>query len=1245
MANEQQALSFKLGITNVPSDAICDDNALEACEGMVYENGEYRPIQDPVRVMSDVPITVLAVHKTAVSVNYIGYDVDGHVRWGTSVDGRFKEGVYEAGSSSLGHFDDISLLSVAVIGNTLVVSSAEGIEYFLWKAVNSNDFFYKSLGDIPSLDIEFLLQHTWRSCEFPGAGTVTLAASDVLVKQNPSVYEAAITGMYARNKAEAAQNSLFTLPFFAVAAVEMFDGSYTRLTNPILLFPSFTRNNTLTVDRISFLLKLSTGACTLHYRLKTDLSQFADIVKGVTIFITKGVEINEMTAGAPIKSTLTDGYFCDGELSPENMKYRELSSATDADHAIFGMPLEQRTHGIPEDLIADTVYYKIFETGMTYDRSRFTRVMCYNKEIEYLTTQPRLDMVDFYSNTRLRTRKMMVYNSRLILSKVSRSFFDGFHLFSPIYAGSRHVMTYYVSIQTSEGVKVAKHRCEDCWTYSIRYFFYPDTRARAVSVFIDGRHAQTLALKEWPGLGGAYFFGMYDPSDTVYPSPDIAVIERESDYTAAAAEELSNTLVMSENNNPFSFRASGYYDVGTGEIIGISSLTHALSQGQFGRFPLIVFTDAGIWAMTVSGTGYFSNADPISREVCNNPESITQTDGAVFFSTEKGLMAVTGNIDGSNIKISCVSEQLLGDFPRLLATAKIAYDYRDSLLWIVPREASHVGSDVVMSWLYNIKSSTFHRSCFFSPVEEQKDIRSVYRFHGICEDVPVSHVIDGVYSDEAAKAIIAGEEHVSLYSFSLKSTHVIFDLTSNKFYERRTFDYSIDGVSTLSGTRYYTVFDGSENYVDAAHGGYPLATGIVYQCVGTPYYWNGSALVEFRLSNYKRFDGYDNTVHVSAEDIYSTREAFEASHPYTEIAEETVVYDSYQRRFFLKLTSAVGEGNPHHYYLKNWNGSISYVDTSHDGHPVSGAVYYYVADGFYWYFLPDGQVGRVSPFYGYVIYHWNSETVTLEDNALSRHDFDYWDHAAAESVLSERYDEARLCASLAEGHAVELVDFSASYAGIFFARNVGGTESNRFLLKMTCRYVWQGEKTADIFTTMFVEMAHYVNADAGGHPLPIEDGVVYAIRDTYYYFWDVESSVFTPFRNAGVKSVVNSYPDTLFCLEGAGVYSFLERPQAADDEKADYKGCIVTRPLKFGNALSLKSIREIHNVHDMAGRMTFRLFGTNNLNGGGWRELRSLRGMPWKYYQLRFYFEDMRATDRFGGTVIVTQERRANKLR
>ena len=213
----------------------------------------------------------------------------------------------------------------------------------------------------------------------------------------------------------------------------------------------------------------------------------------------------------------------------------------------------------------------------------------------------------------------------------------------------------------------------------------------------NGTHIITLDLKPHPLLNGAYFI-----SDTL-PNEETAtetwIRENKAIPTEnTEPEQLQNEVWVSEVNNPFVFNASGVNTVGNGSIIGVVSNTTALSQGQFGQFPLICFTTDGIYALQTSSTGIYSAAHPISREVCNNPKSIVATDHLVFFTSEKGLMMING------ADVSCVSSQLCGktyvplaqevelyitgkiepvSFVDFIKKCKIAYDYRDNLLWIV----------------------------------------------------------------------------------------------------------------------------------------------------------------------------------------------------------------------------------------------------------------------------------------------------------------------------------------------------------------------------------------------------------------------------------------------------------------------------------------------------------------------------------------------------------------------------------
>ena len=102
-----------------------------------------------------------------------------------------------------------------------------------------------------------------------------------------------------------------------------------------------------------------------------------------------------------------------------------------------------------------------------------------------------------------------------------------------------------------------------------------------------------------------------------------------------------NILKVSAVDNPFYFPTAQTYKF-EGDIVGLASNAEAVSPGQFGQFPLYVFTKTGIWTMQVdtSGKGAYTMQSPASREVCNG--AICPVSGGVVFATDKGLMAISG---------------------------------------------------------------------------------------------------------------------------------------------------------------------------------------------------------------------------------------------------------------------------------------------------------------------------------------------------------------------------------------------------------------------------------------------------------------------------------------------------------------------------------------------------------------------------------------------------------------------------
>jgi hypothetical protein len=182
------------------------------------------------------------------------------------------------------------------------------------------------------------------------------------------------------------------------------------------------------------------------------------------------------------------------------------------------------------------------------------------------------------------------------------------------------------------------------------YLFYPNANAYKMIVRQrGGGSAYEVKLTPHEFLNGAYCLLDYEMvrDNNITDLPDIA----ENVFP------MPNKLYTSQVNNPFYFPLSGINTVGTGRIIGISSAAKALSEGQFGQFPLYAFTTEGVWAMEVAADGTYSARQPISRDVCTGRESITQMDSSVLFATERGIMQISGSA------VSCITDSIDADKP------------------------------------------------------------------------------------------------------------------------------------------------------------------------------------------------------------------------------------------------------------------------------------------------------------------------------------------------------------------------------------------------------------------------------------------------------------------------------------------------------------------------------------------------------------------------------------------------------
>lgn len=371
---------------------------------------------------------------------------------------------------------------------------------------------------------------------------------------------------------------------------------------------------------------------------------------------------------------------------------------------------------VAETIRNTSIFYKLHDIDITELKASASSRTDIVVEDEYLQSLVARETLtdDYLSRDKLRASQSFGYNSRLNLSGVKRKLFDGFYLASLLayksndfnWSGNKNntslhitngdfsVHNYTVTVYIKENnqdyavscqffgflgmgfplgrlfseeltytnlVTGEEHKEKEKHSWGC-YFFYPNVNAYRMVITDDHMISDGNGGYKYPRLivdlqphdflNGA--FATLDYERVVLDNYDSAKIPtiNYSPGTEQNVVDVANKIYTSEVNNPFFFPVTGINTVGTGRILGICSAAKALSQGQFGQFPLYAFTDEGVWALEVSSSGGFSAKQPITRDVCRSADSITQIDSAVLFATDRGIMLISGS------QTQCISDVL-----------------------------------------------------------------------------------------------------------------------------------------------------------------------------------------------------------------------------------------------------------------------------------------------------------------------------------------------------------------------------------------------------------------------------------------------------------------------------------------------------------------------------------------------------------------------------------------------------------
>ena len=515
-------------------------------------------------------------------------------------------------------------------------------------------------------------------------------AEDYIASYNEIVQD--VWNMIKAQMKRAKRLGYFCTPVFVRYALRLYDGSYIYQSVPILLgagendfikayglrdYPELTANcNSYICVELTNLYQ--TTAHLSHY----NYDGWEDIVKTIEIFLSTDIHT------PLLNSDITD--IDDVETAYIDNKIREqvyVLSFNDDDNLESG---KRR-----DEILSKANFYRIatfpvdntsaLEEENGYNLMSKKKLLSENDETtsqDILVEQPELPD-DYMSFHKKRADDLFQYNNKVILTGVSQQLTSGYpflngtvlHLYDKkeeddeyrwffkiaFYlrdASNKTLVVFWSDMVGNQGIQIDEsyrkgpieiHGVVQKWyARPFAWLAYPDPRCYQVDVACSKNGYEwdytRYKMEAHPNLQCSFVYLGLDkplgftpgeelPDGYVFPTEENRILRED------------NIIWASEMDNPFVFPVTGRLSFNS-EIISIANATKALSEGQFGQFPLYVFTKDGIWSVPISSTGGFTASLPMSRDVALSKNSVQALEQSIAFVTSQGVML----LQGSNIE-------------------------------------------------------------------------------------------------------------------------------------------------------------------------------------------------------------------------------------------------------------------------------------------------------------------------------------------------------------------------------------------------------------------------------------------------------------------------------------------------------------------------------------------------------------------------------------------------------------------
>lgn len=535
-------------------------------------------------------------------------------------------------------------------------------------------------------------------------------------------------------------------PVFVRYAVRLYDGTYYAQSIPVLLGADILKF--VDVKAVAFQMTLP----------KEDGSEDALItLAGSFVALANSYSVY---AHAPGQAAIFEGWedivtgvdiFVSSQLSPVQrnaarfgLKYAgdllEVEGAT------------QRYYTL-EDFVLDPYYMSEHqEELLLYHQTTYLAKSFETDEFNTLSSERILDDINFTSDYVLAQRalaettqsmhhtigdRLFTYNKRLLLAGAEQVLSNGYPFIHSAqwsndqYPAETYRIVYYLrgengsntiicrdedqhSLITPRREKVVKDSSVEYKELPCAWLAYPDSRCYRIDIYATSAGAigfRSFQTKVFDQADVAYvFLGFGQRFTRPFPAE-----RRELPTDENTRYSMPSSLVASKVNNPFVFPVEDKVTFTAGEILNMAVATRALSEGQFGQFPLYVFTDEGVFALSVDAQGKFLTNHPVSRDILVSRYALAGIEQGVFFAAKRGLLLLQGSqvtkvSSAMEGKAVALDDESLLPFPverafpldRFLDGCFIAYDYANTRILVF-------NEMLRTAYVYKFDTQTWHR--------------------------------------------------------------------------------------------------------------------------------------------------------------------------------------------------------------------------------------------------------------------------------------------------------------------------------------------------------------------------------------------------------------------------------------------------------------------------------------------------------------------------------------------------------